>query len=368
MMLGLIVPAIVLFAGRVWLLLKSWVTPLKNGPTYFLTQRVKPDFYADAGATLFRRFRMWLVVWLVADAPLVLWLAFTGRYSLLFSEQFLAWIATIIGYTIMAVHFSYRAAEIGGLDEDLPAAVQLSMTPRRLRDHLRPAIETVIVTATLLSLGILGRCYALSLAPGASHDAVDGFQSCVAITAWLLYWQIGLLVLKGAYIHWRMPLPANRTEDFRRWREAWLNHHLRVWDAVRLLIALGQLLVTIHLLGRMTSATFESVFPRPLRLGVVVAGEIVYAAYLLRESRRIAAAVREMKPVEMVKEFPRAPVAAGRYLAGGFIYFNPENPGVIVRGVRGVAINLAHPSTYACAAYLFGHAALMTWMVSVVFH
>jgi hypothetical protein len=85
----------------------------------------------------------------------------------------------------------------------------------------------------------------------------------------------------------------------------------------------------------------------------------------LRDSRRLAALARELKPIEMVKEFPRSPIAQGRYLAGGLLYFNRDHPGAIVRGTRGIAINLAHRSTYAWAAYFLGLAALITWMTQL---
>jgi hypothetical protein len=362
MMLALIAVAIVLFACRVLLVQKIWDAPLKNGPGYFLAQPVKPGFYQEAGAALLKRYRIWVLLWLLADAPLAIWLAVTGRYSFLLFEQLFAEVMSVIGYNIMLVHFTFRAASLAGFEEDRPAAVQLSMTPRRLRDHMHPVTEIVVAGATLISLVLLARDYALSVAPGATHAAAHVFHRGIVLTAWLLYWQIGFLLLKGVYVRWRMPLPANRTEDFRRWRTAWLNHHLRTFDAVRLLVALSQL-------GTMAWITLERTLPRPARiagLGVFIAAMVVYATYVLRESRRLAAAVREMKPVEMVKEFPRAPVAAGRYLAGGFIYFNPENPGIIVRGVRGVAINLAHRSTYAWGAYLLGLAALMAWMGMIV--
>jgi hypothetical protein len=361
-MLEFIATAMALFACRVFLLLKLWRAPSRNGPDYFLAQRVKPGFYQEAGAALLKRYRIWLVVWLVADAPLMVWLAATGRYSYLVFEQLFAMVMSVIAANIMVVHFSYRAMAIGGLEEDRPAAVQLSMTPRRLRDHLRPGIEIVVVAATVLSLGLLARCYVVAAAPGATHAAAHALRRGVLLTAWLLYWQIGFLMLKGVYVRWRMPLPANRTEDFRRWRAAWLNHHLRVFDAVRLLSSLGQL-------AAMAWISFAWRFPRPFRtagLAAAMAAMIIYMAYVMREHRRLAAAVREMKPVEMVKEFPRAPVAVGRYFAGGFIYFNPENPGVIVRGIQGVAINLAHRSTYAWAAYLLGLLALMAWMSAIV--
>ena len=87
--------------------------------------------------------------------------------------------------------------------------------------------------------------------------------------------------------------------------------------------------------------------------------------YVLREGRILSAAEREMKPIELAKEFPRSPVAEGRYLADGLFYFNRENPGVVVRGIRGIAINLAPPTTYAWAAYFLGLVVLMTWMGSM---
>lgn len=361
-MLALIATAMALFASRVFLLHKLWGAPLRNGPGYFLAQRVNPGFYQEAGAALFKRYRIWLVVWLVADAPLTFWLAATGRYSYLVFEQLFATVLSVIAYNIMVIHFSYRAMGIGGVEEDRPVAVQLSMTPRRLRDHIDPGIEIFVAAATLLALGLLARCYMIAAAPGASPAAGHVFHKGVVLTVWLLYWQIGFLMLKGVYVRWRMPLPANRTEDFRRWRAAWLSHHLRVYDAVRVLNALCQF-------GSMVWITFAWRWPRPVRvagLAVAMAAMIIYAAYVLREHRRLAAAVREMKPVEMVKEFPRASVAVGRYFAGGFIYFNPENPGVVVRGVQGVAINLAHRGTYAWAAYLLGLLALMAWMSAIV--
>jgi hypothetical protein len=359
----MLIVAMMFFTMRMFQLHRLWGAPVRYGEEYFMAQRVKPGFYREAGAALLKRWRMWLMVWSFADAPLALWLAATWRHSYLVFEQLFVMIVCAVVFNIMAVHFAYRAAAVAGTEEERPAAVQLSMTPRRLRDHMKPALEAVVVLATLLSLGLLARVYMVSAAPGASHGAIDAFHRGVMLTVWILYWQIGCLLLRGVFIRWRMPLPANRTEDFRRWRAAWLSHHLRIFDAARLLCALTQL-------GSIAYISFAWKWPNPAQiaiLGLAVAATLVYCAYLLREHRRIKAAILEMKPLEMVKEFPRPPVATGRYLAGGFIYFNPENPGIIVRGVRGVAINLGHRSTYAWAAYILGLAALMAWM-SMIAH
>jgi len=40
----------------------------------------------------------------------------------------------------------------------------------------------------------------------------------------------------------------------------------------------------------------------------------------------------------MVKEFPLWPIAEGRYLAGGLLYFNRDDPWVLVRSPDGIAV------------------------------
>ena len=75
--------------------------------------------------------------------------------------------------------------------------------------QFRP-VEAVIVGATLLSLVLLGRCYVLSLARNAGHSAVHAFHGGVVLTIWVLYWQVGFLLVKRMFVRWRMPLPANR--------------------------------------------------------------------------------------------------------------------------------------------------------------
>ena len=93
---------------------------------------------------------------------------------------------------------------------------------------------------------------------------------------------------------------------------------------------------------------------------------LVYAVYVAREGRRLAATERELRPIEMVKEFPRWPIAEGRYLAGGLLYFNRDNPRVLVRSTDGIAVNLAHRNTFIALAYFMGLIAVVIWMVRLV--
>ena len=346
----MIVMAALEFAARLQVLRGFWRLPLKNGEGFFLAQRVGPGFYQGAGAPLLRRYRISLVVPVILDAPLALWFIAGQKYIPLFFQQIIAVVATLVVYNVIVAHFSYRATALAAPEENLPATLQISMEPRRLRDHTNRAVDAVIALAIALPIALL--------AWNASLPTHHGVRGGVALTIWILYLQLGLLLLKGVFVRWRMPLPARRTEDFRRWRSAWLSYHLKLFDAVRLLSALVlAFTVPLRLYLR------EWTRPAIIIIGsvwVVIVG--VYIYYIARENRRLAAVQREIKPIELVKEFPRRPVPEGRFLAGGLLYFNRDNPGVLVRSAQGIAINLARPTAYLWPAYFIGLATLMIWM------
>jgi len=211
----------------------------------------------------------------------------------------------------------------------------------------------------LVALALLAYLYGLAAAAPADRHLARSLRAALGATLWLLYLQAGLLLLKVVFVRWRMPLPARRTEDFRRWRAAWLSHHLRLFDAVRLLCAL-------LLSNMMAIFAFRLPRSRAAMIGLAGAWLAIIVAFMVdsrRQARRLAAVEREIRPVELVKEFPRRPIPEGRFLAGGLLYFNRDNPGVLVRSAQGIAVNLAHPSTYAWAAYLIGLVVVMVWMV-----
>jgi hypothetical protein len=350
---------VIILGVRLFLLLRLWRLPLKNGEGYFLSQPVKPGFYGDAGTALLRSWRVSLVVMFLLDSPLAVWFGVTGRQLPLLMEQIFAAVVTVVAYNILAAHFSLRATALAAPEEDRhPTAFQLSMSPRRLRDHTHIVVEAVLVAATMASFGLLWRDHVLSVAPGAGRAAAHAFRASLLGMVWMAYIQMGLLLLKGVLVRWRMPLPANRTEDFRRWRAAWLNHNLNVFDAVRVLCA-------VSLLGGIVWRTYGELLPAfayYIAGGVWILMFVVYFAYIMVQGRRLAAMQRELKPIEMVKEFPRSPIAEGRYLAGGLLYFNRDNPRVIVRSAQGLAFNLGHPSLYIWLVYFLGLAAVMTWV------
>jgi len=359
-----VLAAAFMFAIRLKLLYRLWRIPLKNGEDWFLAQRVPPGFYREAGVLLFRRYRICLVVPLLLDLPLALWLILTWRFVFLDFEQLLAMVLTILLYNILIVHFTARAGLLVGDQEDRPAtSIQLSMAPRRLRDNTNPAVEFFILTTFLLALAmpaagaLTARIPLLAFLIGL-HTPPGAFRRGMVLTVWVAYWQLGFFLLKGVFVRWRMPLPARRTEEFRAWRAAWLTHNLKVFDAVRVLTELV-------LVSSVAWFIFGNDWSRAIKAGVIAAGVLILAAYFVfikRESRRLAAIQRELKPLELMREFPRPQIPKGRFLAGGLLFFNRDNPGIFVRSPQGIALNLAHPSTYAWAAYFAGLILLMSWM------
>lgn len=346
----LIAPAVGIFGIRLATLCRLWSLPLKHGDDHFLAQPVGPGFYRGDGSDLLRRYRRSLFIPLLLDAPLALWLVVTHRYYYLALEGFIGWILGIIIFNVMLTHFSYRAAAVAGPAGEPPVTtVQLSMAPRRLRDHTNRAVEIVIAASLGLAVLMISR--------GFANDS-HGNRGGIAVAIWVSYMQFGLLLLKGVFVRWRMPLPARRTEEFRQWRSAWLGYHLKTFDAVRVALALS-------LLGSAAVKLFWDEWTRAIAIaaiGVAILAMALFIAYATRELRRVRAVERELNPIDLVKEFPRRPVPAGRFLAGGLLYVNRDNPGVIVRSQQGIAINLAHPTTYAWAAYLVGLITLTTWI------
>lgn len=357
----LLLTATMIFVVRVTSLRRLWRLPIKNGEDRFLAQPVGPGFYRAAGAELLRRYRVSVAVPLLLDIPLTAWLFVTQRYDFLFVSQFISMLVTVVVYNVIIAHFSYRAQAIAGAEQE-PAAttMQLSMAPRRLRDQSNRTVELVILAAMLLAMGLLARTYLQSTADSGNQVSHLVRGGTVAVI-WIVYAQIGLLLLKILFVRWRMPLPARRTDEFRQWRSGWLSYHLKVLDSIRLFCAL------MLLSGMWIKLSWKGWS----RDSVIVAcslwgpGLIAYIIFLVRESRRLAALERELKPIEMVKEFPRGAIPQGRFLAGGLLYVNRDNPVVLVRSPQGIAINLAHPSAYVWAAYFIGLALLMTltaWM------
>lgn len=337
--------ALMTFALRLLTVRRLWRLPLRHGEVWFLSQPVGPGFHQGPGAALLRRYQASLFVPLLADLPIAIALTASERYVALLFEQFTAWLLATVAYNVLVVHFSFRAATlVGDQGEPAPTAVRLSMEPRRLRDHTRPLVEVVVWGALLASMGLI-----------VLFRGYHGFFQLAKTALLVLYFQAGLLLLKALFVRWRKPLPRQRVEEFLRWRAGWLRANLAILDDLRLVFALS-------FAGLIAWRTTDTPWSHPrVAIGLMAIAMAAIVIHASRERRGLAALEKELRPIELVREFPRKPVAQGRFI-GGALYWNRDNPGVLVRGPDGVALNLAHSSTYVWAAYFVGLALLLSWL------
>jgi hypothetical protein len=340
---------VALLLTRLSSLRRWWRLPRKEGVNWFLSTEVGVDFYQTAGARLLRRFHAWLLAPFAVDAGLIAILIASHRLGYILYEQIVMTVLAAIFCNLVIHNFSYKAKAYAAPSEKAPAtAAQLVIEPRRLRDHTSWRLETALAVLTVAPFTLL-----VAYHKPVSLDLI-----------WLLYLQAGLLLLKQVFVRWRMKLPLRRTDDYRRWRAAWLRYHLRCFDAARLLFALGLFYLTIR-------EVFEGAFELGEHAGWSRAGRFavwalimtLFLVYCSKEGRRVLAVEREVKPMTLVKEFPPSPVAEGRFFAGGLLYFNPDNPVVIARSPHGLAINLASRSVYLWVAYLSGLVLFAAWQI-----
>src|SRR4030095_11488826 len=146
----LVILALALFLLRPLWLWRVWRAPLKDGGGGFLGIEVEPVFYRQAGAILLRRYRVWLVAPLALEALILMWLILSHRWVLAIYEQIPAMVALIIWLNFTAYQFMERARLSAPAAPAQPAhGVQLSLAPRRLRDHSNWTVEAVIIALTL---------------------------------------------------------------------------------------------------------------------------------------------------------------------------------------------------------------------------
>ncbi|HKQ77762.1 MAG TPA: hypothetical protein VJ810_28960 [Blastocatellia bacterium] len=355
----LVILVLSLFLLRPLWLWQLWRAPLKQGEGRFLGIEVEPGFYRRAGAVLLRRYRAWMVAPLAVEALILLALILSGRWILAMYEHVPATAILVVWSSFTTYQFIERVRILSPAalaTAQSPHGVRLSLAPRRLRDHSNWVVEAVIFGLTLLTLLWLAAQW-LGWFPEPPNASL--FKTVIFI----LYMQAGVLLLKQVFVRWRMKFPLRRVDDYRRWRAAWLSYHLRVFDAVRLLLA-------FVLWGILAFKTFKSWWGaeqmKPPGLALALVSLAVYIFYCVRERRRLEAVAREIRPIELIKEYPppsATPAPEGRFLAGGLFYFNRDNPVIVTRSPQGLAINLASRGAYLWVAYLAGLVWLVVWQV-----
>ena len=359
-------------------MLSSWmVSPIAHREEAFFGLRVRPETLSGPGQHILHQYRVWLVTAFVGFEAINLFLPiYLHKLSYLLylrSASNLLW--PICAIALFGV-FQERVKVFEIVErKQRPAGVALSLQTRRLHDYTNVTFEIINAGIFLTAFLIFSYNYPALPERLPTHiswrGVIDGwapknFHTVFGGTIWLVYIQLGLMLLKSALVQSPRSLPLEQTEERLRYTEKslrlvtnWLDWARGVW----LFATIGAIFNV--LIWRHDGLKLMANVVRVSTLGVVIniVSQVIFwslvtlpTVYFIYRLYRLE---REVKPVEWSK-LPR-PIDAEHFSLGGWLYFNYDNPALIVKGPRVYTINLANKWVHLCAAYFIGAALLIAW-------
>jgi hypothetical protein len=201
-------------AGRIPRIVERWKAPSLSGPGWFFGIQVAPDFSTGAGRAILASYRLRLFLPWAVEIPFSVTLLVTGHTLAIFGLVFVITLLTRLNFYANrnAAENAARRFEVSGTKE--PAATMaLSLQPRTLRAYTNPWIEASISLAVAGSLTWLGYRHTVL---GDWHP----LRGPMAVTLISIYLQIGILLMKRAFVRARSGAPAENAEQYLAWRES----------------------------------------------------------------------------------------------------------------------------------------------------
>lgn len=327
--------------GRIPRIVERWKAPLLSGPGWFFSIQVAPDFLENSGRAILARYRLRLFLPWAVEIPVSVALLVTGH-----KVAILLVVAVIALLTRLNYYVDRKAAEDQARRFEVPGAskpvvtVALSLRPRTLGAYTNPWIEVPIVLALCGSLAWLVYRYTIL---GDWHP----LHEPLAATLITIYLQIGMLLMKRAFVRARSVAPADNAEQYMAWRDSLRRLSTAVCDYVRLT------LVSFPLIADLKSVT------DPWQGSVAETGTIIslFALFAFvtwhewRNRLRHLKVARQTKPAKFLV-LPDLPDA------GGFVCFRPALPMLLLNGPNGYTLNLASAPVRVAGLYVAGYAAL----------
>jgi CubicO group peptidase (beta-lactamase class C family) len=341
----------VLLAFRALIGVKFWSMPNTMVPGRFFGLPVD----ATAAKSLLRRYHR-LIVWAYALELLVavgfyLWFGIYG----LTMEQVVAACGMRIYHSLVGIHvirLAKHVADKGSWRPQRSMAVMLST--RRLRDFVNMKFEVLLPLLTLASFLVL----AFQLSRTSEEAAPSLLLRCALFGVLAIYLQLGGLLIKHSLVKWRWRMPAERVEEYRRWRESVLLYWLWSCDYLRLAFTIGLVsFVGIDLLYATGAEDRTVLFCRVILAGIIVVPGILSFE---RQKKRMKLHWKALQPLDAFSFGPDV-IDKNEFYFGGIVYWNPENPALFVPGPLVYAINLANRRSYLYAAYLAILVPLIIW-------
>ncbi|MBV8516290.1 MAG: hypothetical protein JO197_02705 [Acidobacteria bacterium] len=211
--------------------------------------------------------------------------------------------------------------------------VAFSLVPRRLVDYTSRTFELCNAAIALASLAVIDRA---------------GRSPMFLVAFLVLYLHAGLLLWKARLVRQRVVLPADRADEYLELVDEAFRAGMRTFDGARSV-------VTFFLLMLAVRATYWDAWRERTQTITAIAIPVLMVAWLVvmtTRGRRVTATLlaraREFRPPAI----PRFTPDPARLGLAGFVYWNADDPAVVVDGgpLR-LSINVANRYTYVYLAY-----------------
>lgn len=326
---------------RVPRIVERWRAPLLRGEAWFFNVSVPRDFLNGAGALIQRDYRLRLFRPWAVELPVLAALVVTGNQRYVVALIFVLTLATRLNF-----YAARRTAEVSAQRFALPeagervSAVALSMRRRTLADYTSPWIEAVIAMAIGASLGWMGYRYSLW------HDWAV-LRGSLAATAIVLYFQVGLVLLKRAFVRARTVAPADNAEQYMAWRDSLRRLSTAMCDYARILFAFSPLLVDL----RLVTNPWQGSAAQTATIIVLLAGGLAATWYEWHHRLLYLQVARQTRPAKYLVRRDLEDVER-------IVCFRPTVPMLLLNGPKGYTLNLASAAVRRAGLYLAGYAAL----------
>ena len=318
--------------------------PHLRGPNWFFNVPVPAGFYEGPGRRILRGYWLRMAIPFVLDIPAIAMLL-TGHTTWLL-WMIMAMVSIIYLNHMYNVSIVERQAWHFAKSEEAQATVTstvgLSLTPRRLKDYTNWPLEWVIALATIAAGLVLAHIY--RAAPG-KHS----IRAVFWLPAFLLYLQLGVLLLKRVIVTWRAPVPMAQTAEHLSARHAMRRYCLLMCDWTRIAATAG----LVFRPALLSASRAESELLVKIWLGAWIAITIGGGVWVEIRRKQLAEIGAKARPVRM----PDLSGQAG--MTKWPVCYQPELPMLVLQGARGYSLNLANTIAYLGAVYLIGMALLL---------
>lgn len=327
---------------RIPRILERWKAPLLRGPEWFFNVAVTADFWKGPGAAILRNYRWHLFTPWAVELPVcgAILAAGLNRWYIA-AVIFVVTLLTRVNYYVTRKSAEDRARLVtGAVSNERPVTVALSLEPRTLRQYTNWWIEASI----LLAMGGPVAWLALRYGTTPDHHVLRGVFIATVLA---IYLQIGLLMMKRAFVRARVVAPAEDAEQYLAWRDSLRRLSTAICDYIRVgwaLIPLGVMLMAFNQPWQGSTAQKASA------IGIAVL-TLIAVWYEWKKRLEYLAVARRTKPANFLV-LPDVPDA------GKFV-FRPSLPVLLLSSPGGYALNLASAPAKVAGIYVAGFAALL---------